>query len=183
MKLIGNFVAHFSKVMNYKFRAILDVEENVIRDIVIPMTFSLEDLHHAISDAFGFNGNEMASFYLSDENWNQGEEFPLFDMNDKPGQVTQMSEISIRDVVTAVGDKMIYVFDFLNMWTFFVELMESDNIDDLDSFSKVVFSMGAVPKNAPEKLFEAETDDPYDLGLDNEELDEDFDFEGFSYEE
>ena len=53
-------------------RAILDTEEDVIRDFEIEASASLEELHDALSQAFGFAGNEMASFYRSDEHWNQG---------------------------------------------------------------------------------------------------------------
>lgn len=57
--------------MIYKFRVILDAEEDVIRDIAIESGDSLEDLHNTITQAFGFAGNEMASFYTSDDEWNQ----------------------------------------------------------------------------------------------------------------
>ena len=48
--------------MIYRFRIILDVKEDVLRDIEIEETATFEDLHHAITQAFGFLGNEMASF-------------------------------------------------------------------------------------------------------------------------
>jgi len=51
--------------MIYRFRIILDVKEDVLRDIEIEETATFEDLHHAITQAFGFLGNEMASFYRS----------------------------------------------------------------------------------------------------------------------
>ena len=48
--------------MIYRMRAILDTEEDVIRDFEIEASSSLEELHDALSQAFGFAGNEMASF-------------------------------------------------------------------------------------------------------------------------
>ena len=60
--------------MIYRMRAILDTEEDVIRDFEIEASSSLEELHDALSQSFGFAGNEMASFYRSDEQWNQGED-------------------------------------------------------------------------------------------------------------
>ena len=39
---------------------------------------TLEDFHNVINQSFGFAGDEMASFYLTDEDWNQGEEITLF---------------------------------------------------------------------------------------------------------
>ena len=166
--------------MGYKIRVILDAEENVVRDIIIAKSLLLEDLHNAITNAFGFNGAEMASFYLADGDWNEGEEFPLIDMSEKPGQITQMSEISISDLLTQVSDKMIYVYDYFNMWTFFVEVMEISQKYESENYPRVVFSMGHLPQYAPEKQFEAEDLGEFDFDADEGELDDDFDSDGFT---
>ena len=54
--------------MIYRFRIILDhdSEGDIFRDIEIRETDSMEDLHNTINQAFGFDGTEMASFYVSD---------------------------------------------------------------------------------------------------------------------
>ena len=68
--------------MAYKFRVILDVEEDVFRDIIVSESINLEELHFTIAKSFGFKGQEMASFYRTDNAWEQGEEIPLFDMSE-----------------------------------------------------------------------------------------------------
>ncbi len=55
--------------MIYRMRVILDVREDVFRDIEIDGGNTLEDFHNAIVQSFGLDGREMASFYLSDEEW------------------------------------------------------------------------------------------------------------------
>ena len=35
-----------------------------------------------------------------------------------------MSDWTIEQMCTEVGSKLLYIFDFLNMWTFYVEVME-----------------------------------------------------------
>ena len=102
--------------MIYRIRIILDVEEDVLRDIEIEATATLEDLHHAITQAFGFLGNEMASFYKSDENWAQGEELALESM--EPGPT--MLEEPLNTIFTPSQHHLIYIYDFLNLWTFYV---------------------------------------------------------------
>ena len=152
--------------MVYKIRIILDVEDNVIRDIAILKNDTLEDLHNAITNAFGFNGSEMASFYLSDEEWNQGEEFPLFDMSETPGEVTQMLDVPIKEVLTKTNDKLIYVYDFIFMWSFFVELIEINKEESDNELPYLLFSLGDVPNNVPEKKFKSEK---FDLDEDDED--------------
>jgi len=159
--------------MVYKIRIILDVEENVIRDIAILKKDSLEDLHNAITNAFGFSGSEMASFYLSDEEWNQGEEFPLFDMSETPGDVTQMHEIQIKEVLSKANDRLIYVYDFIFMWTFFIELIEVNEEESTTELPHLLFSLGEIPNDVPEKTFESEE---FDL---DEDDDDDFDMDEY----
>ena len=64
--------------MIYRFRIILDTHEDVFRDIEIEANASLEDFHNAITQAFGFDGQEMASFYTSNDLWEEGDEISLF---------------------------------------------------------------------------------------------------------
>src|SRR5688500_8770765 len=102
--------------MVYKFRVILDAEEDVFRDIAIQDNDSLEDLHNAIVNAFGFDGMEVASFYTSDDQWNQDEEIPMFDTGDVPGEQKVMADYVLADVLDEENTKIIYVYDFINMW-------------------------------------------------------------------
>lgn len=154
--------------MIYKIRAILDVEKDVIRDVLIDSIENLETLHDCIANAFGFNGQEMASYYRSDNDWNQGEEIPLFNMSDDSSAIS-MQNCSLNDTMSKEGDKLIYVYDFLSMWTFYIELSEiKENSTDVD-LPKVIFAFGDVPESAPEKEFTSEVGD--DLGIDADPFD------------
>ena len=93
--------------MPYKFRVILDVEEDVFRDIIVSDTINLEELHFTIAKSFGFKGQEMASFYRTDENWEQGEEIPLFDMSED-GADNSMQKCLTSETFKNKGEKLIY---------------------------------------------------------------------------
>ena len=112
--------------MIYRFRVILDndTEDDVFRDLEIRETDTMEDLHNIITQSFGFDGMEMASFYITDDEWNQGEEIAMFDMSEAGNEVRVMNQTIIKDVVHEASPKLIYVYDFLSMWTFYVELAE-----------------------------------------------------------
>lgn len=161
--------------MIYRFRVILDndVDDDVFRDLEIRETDTLEDLHNIITQSFGFDGAEMASFYLSDNQWNQGEEISLFDLSDD-GSARLMNETAINDVVFEMQPKLIYVYDFLSMWTFFVELAEIvDETNGVD-YPNLMFAHGQIPDVAPEKDFDFEED--FD---DFNEFDDDLDIEDY----
>ncbi|MEN9488496.1 MAG: hypothetical protein RL494_761, partial [Bacteroidota bacterium] len=85
--------------MVYKFRVILDAEEDIFRDIAILAEDTLEDLHNAIFNSFGFDGLEVASFYTCDDTWNQEDEIPMFDAGDIPGESKIMSDYMLSDIL------------------------------------------------------------------------------------
>ena len=64
----------------YRLRVLVDHPSEAFRDIEIRSEQSFLDLHTAIKQAFGFTGSEMASFYVSDEEWGKGPEIPLADL-------------------------------------------------------------------------------------------------------
>ncbi|CAL2055787.1 IS1096 element passenger TnpR family protein [Tenacibaculum sp. 190524A05c] len=158
----------------YKVRAILDVEEDVIRTIMFDENLSLEKLHFDIANAFGLEGNEMASFYKSDDEWNQGLEIPLFNMAEA-GEELSMASCTTKDILENKNDKLIYVYDFLQMWTFYIELIESS--EEAVAETKTILSVGEMPKDAPEKVFESDQllsdfdDENRDMFNDFEDLD------------
>lgn len=152
--------------MAYKIRVILDVDEDVFRDIVVDETLNLEELHFTIAKSFGFKGQEMAAFYSTDENWEQGEEIPLFDMSED-GSALSMQKISTKDILRIQGNKLIYVYDFFSMWTFFVELTEVQKTTKKD-LPYLALSFGNVPDEAPEKEFIGE-DSGNDFDIFNDE--------------
>ena len=165
----------------YKVRIILDTPEDVIRTILVDEKQCLEKLHYTIAKAFDFDGQEMASFYRTDHEWMHGEEIPLFNMSEA-GDGISMDCCYLNETLPNVNDKLIYVYDFLQMWTFYVEVIEEST--EIISENKVILSVGDVPKEAPEKEFKAEkTSNEFgeedELGFNDFENLDDFDFDNY----
>ena len=55
--------------MQLKFRIILNVEEDVLRDIVIDSNITLIEFSKIISGEFGFDSSEISTFHHSNENY------------------------------------------------------------------------------------------------------------------
>ena len=164
--------------MIYKLRIILDTKQDVIREIAIKDSDTLEDLHNATVNAFGFDGLEMASFYMTDDNWDQGAEIPLFDMSETGDAVT-MQHFVISDVIDSEKTKLIYVYDFLSLWSFFIELV--DIVEDINEYElpALIFTLGTIPSEAPEKEFKSESMDGSDDDDDDDIDIDEFDFDNF----
>ena len=154
--------------MIYRFRAILDATQDVFRDIEIDGSASLEDFHNVLTQSFQLPGDEMASFYSSDEEWNQNEEFSLFDMSEGALPKRTMSGTTIEEVVSKPQPQLVYIYDFLSMWTFLVELADIAGPQDGITYPQVIFSIGELPDSAPDKEFEADPRFADDTGGDEE---------------
>jgi hypothetical protein len=112
-----------------KFRVLLDSDKNeeVFRDIVIANDANFETFYQAIMDAFGFKGDQMASFYVSNDAWDKGHELSLLDLSydddaiDEPASV--MKNAIIQDFLQEPDQRFILVYDFMRMWIFLIELI------------------------------------------------------------
>ena len=154
--------------MIYRFRAILDHDqkEDIFRDIEIRKTDTFEDLHNVLTQSFGFDGSEMASFYISNDQWEQGQEIALFDMGQNTN-IKMMNETIVEELINEDNNKLIYIYDFLNMWTFLIELGEIVEEAQGTDYPNLMFVCGQVPSEAPEKQFEAEDPNSIQDGVDD----------------
>ena len=136
--------------MQLKFRIILNVKNDVLRDIIVDSSTSLIEFSKIISSEFGFDSSEISTFHHTDENWEQLEEIKIFKIDD---QDKIMDNVSISNFFIAKDDKLIFIYDFLNYWTFFIELHEVGDFNNDDSKYIVINSVGEVPKEAPSDIF------------------------------
>ncbi len=169
--------------MIYKIRVILETEDDVFRDIEIKDLQTLWNLHEGIKSAFSLQGDELASFYKSDGNWNQGQEFPLEDMSED-GDGETMSDIYIKEAFAKVGDRMLFVYDFMKMWSFYVELLEIIDRKAIGNYPLTVYRFGKMPLKAPDKKFNAPSNiDDFGEVVDEVDLNIKFEEETDSYDD
>lgn len=163
----------------YRFRVLIDHPGEAFRDIEIGSEQSFLDLHTAIKDAFAFIGQEMASFYVSDEEWGKGPEIPLADLGfgeDGSPPPALMPEVYISDHIRSTSQRFIYVYDFLHLWMFMVELIAATDPEPDATYPRVVMSMGTAPdEHSKEDELTAgiQDEDPYALDDEEHGVDED----------
>lgn len=139
--------------MIIKLNVVLDHNDDVFREILINTENTLEDLHKAIVSSFVLKPEEMAAFYLTNEEWEQGEEIPLIAM--EPNS-REMQNISVNDVFQNT-EKLLYINDFLTLWRFMIEIEEIDETKEVEE-AEVVLSFGKMPKEAPTVQFITDED-------------------------
>jgi hypothetical protein len=163
----------------FKLRVLLDSEGTVFRDIEIKANQTFEELHNTILDAFEFDGNEMASFYLSNDNWDKGKEIPLVDLEDEEDtEGKSMSNTLISDHVSTMNQKLIYVYDFLKMWCFYVEVLGISEENKKEVYPFVSMTFGDAPsEDSREADYSEDFDGLAGFDEDDEDLKKDFDID------
>ena len=138
--------------MIYRLRVILDndTNEDILRDVEIDKNSNLTDLHELILLSFNFSADQMASFYTVDEEWNQINEISLMNFDES---TDSMDSILIANILNNQNTKLLYIYDFMNMWTFFIELLNETSKKKNESQISLIFSKGEVPKIPPKKKF------------------------------
>jgi hypothetical protein len=167
-----------------KFRVLLDSEKDqeIFRDIRIDENDNFETLYRAILNAFRFEGQEMGSFYMSNNDWDKGHEIGLMDMrysDEDEGLPSVMKDAVLKDFIEVPDQKIILVYDFLRMWIFLIELLEQ-TAETVEK-PEVLLSMGIAPPedskmiqedafmDGDDELFDEEEDD-FENGYDDEDL-------------
>jgi hypothetical protein len=159
--------------MKHIIRIQLEHKSDVIRDIEIPSAKTLECLHYAIISSLKLDKNEMASFYIANEELELLQEIPLFKIDDTDNSILDMSEIKIESVLPEINNQLIYVYDFLKMWRFLVSYLKVTQ--DQSQQVKIINNIGNLPQEAPKINFESDIKSDSFINLEedfNEELNE-----------
>jgi hypothetical protein len=163
-----------------KFRVLLDSDSDkeVFRDILIDDQDNFESFYKAIVHSFGFKGDQMASFYVSNDEWDKGHEISLMDMSYGDDAIDEipniMKDAILKNFLEEPDQKFILVYDFMRMWIFLVELIGYEK--EGPAKPEVIMSVGMAPPEDSKSqegdglLFAAEGDedleDEDDLGFD-----------------
>ncbi len=160
----------------YRFKVIFEDYDEVVRIIEIKSTQTFFDFHIAIQESIGFDKSQLASFYLSDDQWKKGYEITLDNMHadedlddDNYIPTPIMKESRLCDYINDPHQKFVYVFDFLNMWTFLIEMTDIVLTENPKlKYPACTKSIGLAPKQYIDKKFTLVDDDEF------EELTENF---------
>lgn len=133
---------------NYRFRVTFEDHDEVSRDIEVRSTQTFEDFHFAIHNSIGFDASKPASFYMSDDNWKKGKEITNKDVSEEQlPQLSLMRKARMCDYIADPHQKIYYIFDFQNPWTFRVELIKINREEEPGaSYPRTVKSTGEAPK-------------------------------------
>jgi hypothetical protein len=167
--------------MNYHFRIISNEVEDFIFEILIDSEVYFIDLYHFIQEKLNFDNSQMASFFLTDSEWNKEVEITLLDMMGGEGENLVMDKVRLSELVNNKRQRMLYVFDLFAERCLFIELTD---INNKKIKTPVCLRLEGEPPKPVSENFDMELDEILDENEFIETLDElyDDDYENDNYD-
>jgi hypothetical protein len=158
--------------MIYLFRIISDENPVFFRDLVADDSDTFLEFHQTLQKELGYDPTQLASFFITNHQWEKQQEITLIDMMPDPGVSTYtMDQVSLGEHIFELNQRMIYVFDFFSNRAFFIELIETSEESSSRNTPFVAHSKGEPPPQlALDRLLEEEADDNLFQGDDEEDL-------------
>ena len=159
----------------YRFRMLLDDQEDFLRDFEILSSQTFLDFHDLIRESVELQGNELASFFVCDLTWRKKKEITLINMKDDFEEeeddddirtpkksripVYEMDKVKIKDIIDDPHQRLLYEYDFLNPKIFFVELTKIVEADKTKTYPVCIKSTGKLAIAVPKPIISDDSDE------------------------
>lgn len=112
--------------MIYLFRIISDENPDFVRDLVAAGSDTFLDLHITLQKDLGYDPTQLASFFITNHQWEKEQEITLIDMMQDPEQeAITMEQVTLDEQLSEINQRMLYLYDFFSERAFFIELIET----------------------------------------------------------
>lgn len=132
--------------MLFHFVILSGESEDFVREVIIDSESTFLDFHELIQKSVDYDTSQIASFFISDENWGKNKEVTLLSMdNNTNADELIMHEVKLQELLSEPKSRLIYQFDFFSNRGFFIELLSVSEDRKLDK-SSIIKAEGKVPE-------------------------------------
>ncbi len=111
--MIYKFLIGSEESSSFKLEIAIDSEDTFVR------------LRNTILEAVGYDREQMDSFYICDDRWNKEKEVTYIDMGtDSDEDIWVMEDTRLNELIEDEGQKLKFVFDYLDERYFYMKLKE-----------------------------------------------------------
>lgn len=168
----------------YRFKISFREDPEVYRIIDIEGSQTFRDFHKIILKSIDFKDGELASFILNSESPDERVEISLSDLQNQDEGGLLMDMVRIMDIISDSNNEILYIYDFLNLWTFQVKYLKSLNKKSNSKYPAVIEVVGQTLKQDDTEMnmnYDLSDEDirlMRDLKLQNEDMfiGEDYDY-------
>jgi hypothetical protein len=109
----------------YRFKISFEDYDEVEREIDIKSTQTFEDLHRALHRSTGYPAEVSSSFYVSNDNWNKGQEITFLPSEKKIELgISLMDKSKLSSFIDDPHQKFYYTYNFERPFDFHVQLIK-----------------------------------------------------------
>ncbi|MEE4176596.1 MAG: hypothetical protein V2I46_03710 [Bacteroides sp.] len=166
----------------YRFRLTFEEQDDFAREIEVGSDQNFEDFHKAIVGNLGLEENTLSSFFITDYRFRKKREISLIDMSpeEKPETFDEeeeekmlvMKDAVLSDYIDDPHQRLLYVYDYLNYWTFYLELLKILPADPKQSYPRIAKSLGEVPRELTAKAHQLSGPDlGLEFGFEEDQID------------
>lgn len=129
----------------YLFRVVLKWDRQVWRTIEVRGDQTLDDLHLAIQEAFGWDNDHLYAFFMSGKRWDQATEYA--DPRAEDGR--SADEVRIDALKLVPRKRFLYLFDYGDELLHDVWLVRVGHVDAAVKYPRIVQVQGGAPPQYP----------------------------------
>ena len=147
--------------MIYQFKITSIEQPDFVRIIEIDGQSSFADFHWCIQECCQYSSDQLASFFLASDNYGKQTEITFLDYGMNGSLTKIMGKTKLCDILSDTGQRLLYVFDFFNDRSFYIELTEMYMEKNLQE-NKVTYTQGDAPAQVLEEELQEQGQDVLD---------------------
>jgi len=135
----------------FRFRVMVEDQDDFIRELDIKSNQTFKILHDFLVKSLKLDSKELASFHITDDDWQKLQEITLIDMlgKEKPAGSKEklpktylMEKTKLETFFDEIDQKLIWEYNFLHLHTFMLELIDIDAVNDLKAYPFMSYNSG-----------------------------------------
>ena len=133
----------------YKFKISFEDQTDFLREIALRADQTFEDFHQALLGNLGLDPGMLASFYLCDYRFRKLKEIRLAETNsvtEEGHTAPLMQDAVMKDYIYDPHQRLLFVYDSLNQWTFYIEMVKIQQADKNTVYPAFTRQEGGVPR-------------------------------------
>lgn len=171
----------------YKFKVNFEDQDDFLREIELRADQTFEDFHQAILGNLALDPGMLASFYICDHRFRKQKEIQFVETSsaerrkhtDEDDQIENfnksllMKDSELKDFIDDPHQRLIFLYDYINKWTFYIELIKIMPEDKSIMYPRFSKSVGPVPREltaTPAQLPGVEIPDDLAYDIHDEDL-------------
>lgn len=167
----------------YRFKFTFEEQDEFVREFDVRSDQTFEEFHNAIVEHLGLDPGTLSSFFITDYRFRKKREISLIDMSpeERPEDFDEEQEVEkmlvmkdavLSDYIDDPHQKLLYVYDYLNYWTFYLELFKILSVSEKETYPRVAKAIGEIPRELTAKAhLLAGSDLGLELGFDEDQYD------------